>query len=110
MPETAPKPFIKADQGKPRFDLIDPWFLEEVAAVLEHGCRKYEPNNWRRGANWGRYFGAAMRHLWAFWGGEGYDEETGFHHTAHATCCIMFLFAYDKQELGTDDRPEGNEA
>lgn len=97
--------FEKHDYGKPRFDLFDPDFLEEVAKVLEYGSRKYDDNNWRKGAAYGRYFGAGCRHMWAYWRGAQRDPETGLHHLAHAACCIMFLFAYDMQKIGTDDRP-----
>ena len=97
--------FQKYDGGKPRFDLFDPVFLEEVAMVLEYGAHKYEDNNWRRGAAYGRYFAAGCRHMWAFWRGEQRDPETKLHHLAHATCCIMFLFAYDVQKIGIDNRP-----
>jgi len=61
--------------------------------------------NWERGMGWGRVFGAAMRHLWAWWAGEDKDPETGLSHLAHALCCVMFLATYERRGVGHDDRP-----
>ena len=52
----------------------------------------------------GRVFGALMRHLWAWWAGETKDPETGISHLYHASCCLMFLAAYEARQIGTDDR------
>lgn len=108
------KKAYKNDVGKPRFDLIDPQFLEDLARVLTIGSGKYDEselvyeNNWRQsGMRWGRVFGACMRHLWAFWRGEDKDEETGISHLAHATACIMFLSNYSRRYMGLDDRDHG---
>jgi len=32
-----------------------------------------------------------MRHIVAWWLGERDDPESGFHHLAHAMCCLIFL-------------------
>lgn len=98
--------FMKADHGKARYDLLPPEFLEETAKVLEFGARKYDDHNWARGADWGRYFSAMQRHMWAWWGGESDDPETGLTHLAHAACCLSFLMAYEARGLGTDNRPD----
>jgi hypothetical protein len=45
-----------------------------------------------------------MRHLWQFWSGEDYDQESGLHHLEHALADIVFLLTYVKRDLGTDDR------
>ncbi len=95
---------VKFDAGKPAFEYIDSDFLFEFAMVLEHGATKYAPRNWEIGMRWGRCFGAGMRHMWAFWRGESKDPDTGLSHLAHAACCIMFLFAYEKRGIGEDDR------
>lgn len=94
----------KDDGGKPRYDLIAPEFLDEVAQVLALGAAKYAPRNWEHGMSWGRCFGAMMRHMWAWWRGEEKDPETGLSHLAHAGCNVMFLCAYSKRSVGTDDR------
>lgn len=98
------EPGWKLDAGKPRMDLIAPEMMFGVAAVLEFGARKYSERNWERGMSWGRCFGAAMRHLWAWWHGEACDAETGLSHLHHAACCIMFLAAYEARGVGSDDR------
>lgn len=98
------EPAWKQDGGKPRMDLLAPEFLSGTAAVLTFGAAKYEARNWEKGMSWGRVFGALMRHLWAWWGGESRDAETGLSHLHHAACCLMFLAAYEAREIGTDDR------
>lgn len=96
--------FKKLDAGKPMFQLIPPDALTEIALVLTMGADKYEPGNWLRGAAWSRYFGAMLRHLFAFWRGEERDPESGLLHLAHAGACLLFLLSYQLQGLGTDDR------
>lgn len=96
--------FVKADQDKPRFDLIPPDFLTQMSEVLTYGAKKYSPNNWSKGADWSRYYSAMQRHMWAWWGGEDTDPETGLSHLAHAACCLAFLMAYQNRSIGQDDR------
>lgn len=100
---------IKHDTHKPRYDLIPPEALEAIAQVLTYGADKYEPRGWEKGARWGRYFAACMRHLWAWWRGEGDDPESGLPHLAHAACCVCFLLAYEMRGVGEDDRKVGDE-
>jgi len=104
----------KDDADKVRMELLPPELLFAVARVLTFGAVKYADRNWERGMRWGRVFGACMRHLWAWWGGQGpttrsflfgdLDEETGFSHLWHAACCIAFLIAYEERGTGEDDR------
>jgi hypothetical protein len=92
---------------KTRFDLV-PWeAVEEITQVLAFGARKYGDSNWCRGARWGRYFAALCRHIFAWWGGENKDPETGFSHLAHACCCLIFLIVYQRNGWGDDDRFTG---
>ena len=99
----------KDDDNKPRYDLISPIAQHEMVAVLTYGAAKYTDRNWEGGIRYGRLFAAAMRHLWAWWGGERYDTETGFHHLAHCMCCVMFLLHYESvaetKYMKFDDRP-----
>lgn len=96
----------KDDKNKPQYALIPADSLQETVEVLTDGASKYGAYNWVSGTHWSRYFSAAMRHLWAFWNPlvSDFDEETGKHHLAHAICCLMFLLAYVKRGVGTDDR------
>lgn len=89
----------KDDAGKPRWSLI-PWAsMREVLGVLEYGARKYDVDNWQRVPDARqRYFDAGMRHMLAWWQGERKDPESGWHHLAHAACCMLFLIWCDDQK------------
>lgn len=105
----------KADENKIRLELIPPELIFSVGTVLTFGAKKYRDRNWEIGMKWSRPFGAAMRHLWAWWAGKGptsqnflfgsTDSETGFSHLWHAGCCIAFLIAYEDRRMTVwDDR------
>lgn len=96
---------VKFDEGKARFDLLPPEGVRAVAEILTIGARKYAARNWEQGMDWSRPFGACLRHLFAWWGGEGADPDTGKSHLWHAACNIFFLIAYEARGRGTDDRP-----
>lgn len=88
----------KDDAGKPRWDLLPFAALDDVAAVLEFGARKYAPDGWRKVPGWRwRYLGAALRHLAAFGRGQRLDPESGRPHLAHAACCILFMLELDRE-------------
>lgn len=93
--------------SKPRLDLLPTAAVEQIAAVLTYGAGKYEDNNWCRGARWGRYYAALLRHVFAWWRGEDCDPETGLSHLAHAGCCLLFLMEYQRNGWGRDDRFKG---
>ena len=96
---------VKNDDGKPAFGLLAPEMLHGVSVILEYGARKYAARNWEKGISYTRVFGGLMRHLWAWWGGEKYDPETGYSHLWHAGCGIMFLIAYEARGMKEyDDR------
>ena len=107
---------VKADGGgtkndradaKPRTDLVSPSLMIGAARVLAPGAEKYGERNWERGMKWSRPFGAAIRHMWAWFMGEDLDPETGLHHLWHAGCNLMFLAHYVQYPVYTqfDDRP-----
>jgi hypothetical protein len=93
--------------AKTRFDLLPVGALTEIAEVLTFGAEKYGAHNWSRGTAWSRYFAALLRHLFAWWGGEDRDPETGASHLAHAGCCLLFLLEYQRHGWGSDDRRSG---
>lgn len=95
----------KDDGEKIRMELLPPELIEATATVLTFGAQKYAARNWEKGMQWGRVFGALMRHLWAWWRGERGDPETGYSHLWHAACCLAFLIAYEQRGVGEDDRP-----
>lgn len=90
---------FKADDEKPRFDLV-PWGpFTDVVDVLTLGAKKYADDNWQRvpGAE-RRYLAAAFRHVVARAQGERLDPETGKPHLAHAVCCLLFLAWFDRRD------------
>lgn len=95
---------IKHDDSKVRLELLSPIALNEIAKVLTFGAKKYADHNWRNGFKWSRLLGAALRHLFAFIGGQDKDPETGLSHLAHAGCCIMFLLEHEETHKALDDR------
>lgn len=94
-----PNTAVKFDQDKPRMDLLDPRAMEQLAKVLTFGANKYAAHNWRKGLSKSRLLAAALRHLFAYLGGQDNDPETGLSHAAHAMCCCMFI-------LGLEHRPD----
>lgn len=102
----APAAGVKYDGGKVRLDLLPTDALEEVAGVMTAALQKYEAENWRKGLAFSRLYGAALRHLFAWWRGEDLDLEYGLSHLAHATCCLLFMLAAEKgSATRVDDRP-----
>lgn len=96
----------KHDNGKPRTDLMAPDALIGMARVLTLGSAKYHDRNWEKGLDYSRVYGAALRHLLAWWGSEDDDPETGENHIHHAACCLHFLQAYVERDMHQwDDRP-----
>jgi hypothetical protein len=82
-----------------------------VATVLTLGAKKHGDKgsrpNWVDGLSFASHYGAAQRHMNAYWQGETHDEE-GFHHLAAAAANILILMDLDLRHNGTpfDDRPE----
>lgn len=95
---------LKLDQGKIPLELLPFESLAEVGKVLAFGAEKYGRYNWRSGMEWTRLVGAVLRHLFAWMRGEHLDPESGLSHLAHAACGLLFLLAYEINQVGTDDR------
>lgn len=87
----------------PRFDLIPPDAMVEVAKVYGIGSKKYADNNWLRGYAYGLSYAALQRHANMFWSGEDLDSE-GFHHLAAVAWHALALLTFRLRGLGTDDR------
>lgn len=107
----------KFDTGKTRIELFPGDALYAISQVLTFGAQKYADRNWELGISWGRVYGAAMRHAWAWWQGKGptnenfifgsLDEETKLSHLWHLGCCVVFLIAYEMRGMTKyDDRPQ----
>lgn len=89
--------FAKFNAGKIRYSLVDASALRLLVEVLEHGAKKYAPDNWKRVADdWLTVYGdAMMRHYEARRAGEVLDADSGLRHTGHMLCCAMFIAALD---------------
>lgn len=89
---------VKHDNGKNRLDLIPPEAINEIARAFTHGSVKYGDHNWREGICTSRLYGATLRHLNAYWGGEDIDEDSGLHHLALAGAEICMLISSQKYD------------
>ena len=101
---------VKHDGDKTRVDLLDAEWLEAVGQVLKFGAKKYAAHNWRGGIAYSRLIGAALRHLLAIMRGEDTDPESGLPHTAHLSCCVMFLHWMMIHRKDQDDRYKTEES
>lgn len=104
IPAPMAKEGVKFDTGKRRVDLVPTEAINALADVLTAGAVKYGTHNWRKGMDWSRVYGAAQRHMLAFWGGDDIDEESGMPHLWHALTNIAFLVSYQAMSVGRDDR------
>ena len=95
---------VKFDIGKTRFELVPAEAIEAIAIILTDGAAKYGDRNWELGMQWSRPYGAMLRHLFAWWGGENDDRDSGRPHLWHAACNLAFLISYERNKNGTDDR------
>jgi hypothetical protein len=96
---------IKHDEGKPPLDLIDAWFLEDVAAVLHFGAAKYGLNNYQKGMSLGKALASTLRHTFAILKGEYLDTESKMPHAAHAVAGLMFTHYFIRTgKIMPDDR------
>jgi hypothetical protein len=91
-------------QKPERFDLIPAGPLKMLARVYGMGCAKYSPRNWEKGYEWSLSYAAMQRHLWAFWGGEDTDPESGLPHVIHAAFHALALAEFMKTHPEMDDR------
>ena len=71
-------------EGKPRIDLLSPFFLLRLGDHMANGAAKYNERNWEKGIADSRYFSGIMRHLTQWY--LGMDDED---HLAAAAFGIM---------------------
>lgn len=79
-----------------------------LLAVAEHfgkGASKYADRNWERGYAWSLSYGALLRHLWAWWGGEDRDAELDSHHLDAVLFHALVLRTFVDEHPEKDDRP-----
>lgn len=99
----------RSDAGKRIVHTIDPDFITGIGRVSAFGAKKYHMRNFLMapGMAWGRVFDSLIGHLFAHWGGEDLDEESGQPHILMAGWNLMVLHQYWKNPVfhPGDDRP-----
>ncbi len=86
--------------------LVPPIAILDEAEVFGLGAKKYGPYNWReKTVSSSVYYGAFLRHVFAWWEGEEEDNESGVSHLAHARACLAILLDAEKYGNLNDDRP-----
>ena len=88
----------KADNKKPRLNLVPADMIEAVGTVMTFGAEKYGVGNWRL-VEPDRYRAALMRHI-CEWLRDPYaiDKESGLPHLWHITTNAAFLCELDKKK------------
>lgn len=95
--------------------LVPPIAIAHMAMAFADGALKYQPYNWRQEPiSASVYYGAALRHLFAWWDGEDYetfvDDEgevqlSSVHHLAHAMACLAMVLDTEGTKWLNDNRP-----
>lgn len=81
---------LRYNTNKPKWSLVHYESLLPMIAVLEFGCIKYTPDNWKKGLNLKEILESTQRHLAALMDGEENDKESGLSHMGHIQCNAMF--------------------
>lgn len=89
---------LRYNKGKLKWSLIHWKSLEPMVRVLEFGCRKYSPHNWKKGLNKEEILESMMRHLTALLDGEENDPESKISHMGHIMCNAMFYNFFNKKD------------
>ncbi|MGW1739994.1 dATP/dGTP diphosphohydrolase domain-containing protein [Nocardia sp. NPDC001965] len=102
-----------------RYGLIPAGALRRVAELYGKGAQKYSDHNWRRGYDWSLSFDAMLRHAWAFWDGEDFDEDPQIPlgedgerspHLAAVVFHALALLTFMEEHPEFDDRRTADEA
>lgn len=100
---------LRYDNGKLRYDLLEPFAIKQLVKVYTKGAEKYAERNWEKGMKWGKVLASLKRHIAAWEDGEDFDEELGTYHMANAAWNCMTLLSYYKLfPQGDDRRPKRN--
>lgn len=94
----------KNDSDKLRLDLIPVSAMMSLGRALTFGAQKYSDRNWEMGFKFSRVVGALLRHLYAWYGGEDIDPESGLNHTELILCNAVFLNEIRSTHPELDDR------
>lgn len=109
LPDANPKTRVGA--RKLPLHLVPPTAVAHMALAFADGGSKYQPFNWRaEPISASVYYGAARRHIDAWWEGEDLAPDSRAHHLAHAMCCLaMILDTMDRPGCLNDNRPPPSE-
>lgn len=109
---------LRYDKGKVRYDLLEPFAMEQLALVFTKGAMKYDANNWLKGMNWSKMRASLGRHLAAYDKNEDFDfdptctdcqagkcvNHTGLYHMAQVAWNALGILSYYKHFPQGDDR------
>jgi len=96
---------LRKNDGKLRYDLLEPYAIQELVKVFTEGAKKYSDFNWIDGGmDYTKMLASLKRHIAAFELGEDIDPETKCHHMAHAAWNALALVSYSKWCPENDDR------
>ena len=110
QPDNNPKTRAGGSNKVP-LHLVPPTAIAHMAMAFADGATKYQAFNWRvEPISASVYYGAARRHIDAWWEGEDYAPDSGVHHLAHAMACMaMILDTMDRPGCLNDNRPPRSE-
>ena len=103
---------VHADKGKCRLDLIPPEVMWAMGDILSYGATKYEARGWEKGIAYERIVASLLRHLYAWYGREDTDKESGLPHIEHALVNLAMLVTYERRGFSScqfDSRGEIHE-
>lgn len=95
---------LRFNEGKIRYDLLEPFAMQKLAEVFTMGANKYSDHNWLRGLKWSNITSSLKRHLALYESGEDYDKESGLLHASHIAWNAMALLSHYKYHPDLDDR------
>ena len=95
---------LRYNTGKRQWSLVDFKSLESMVEVLEHGCIKYSPHNWKKGMPVSEVSESLLRHMFAFLSGQDKDIDSNCDHLGHIMANAMFLSYIMREKSHYDDR------
>lgn len=104
LPDMNPKT-AAGGANKVPMHLVPPTAVAHMAMGFADGGLKYQPYNWAaEPVSASVYYGAAKRHMDAYWSGQDYSSD-GIHHLAHAMCCFAIILDASERGMLNDNRP-----
>src|ERR1700677_2479135 len=83
---------LRLNNGKLRYDLLEPYAIQELVKVFTKGAEKYSDFNWLDGGmDYSKMLASLKRHIAAFELGEDIDQETQCLHMAQAAWNALAL-------------------